>query len=67
MDRYADGTHADIMKHPGAGGKSSLPGALAVTAVDGIPTVFPRETGEVSEADDLLRVVYDHGPVEVSL
>ena len=31
--------------------------------VDGVPTAFPAD--EVASADNLLKVVYDHGPVEV--
>ena len=36
---------------------------LAVKRVDGVPTAFPA--AEVSTADNLLQVVYDHGPAEV--
>lgn len=32
--------------------------------VNGIPTAFPADTGEVSAEEDLLQVVYDCGPVE---
>lgn len=38
-------------------------GVLAVKLVDGIPTVFPAETGEVSPEEDLLQLVYNSGPV----
>lgn len=63
---YADGTSFDVMKNPVASGKSSSPGALAVKRVNGIPTTFPQDSGLVSEGDNMLQVVYDHGPVEVS-
>ena len=62
---YSDGRPADIMKQPQTDtGKFSLPGILAVKRVDGVPTVFPADSGEVAEAENLLRVVYDKGPVE---
>ena len=31
--------------------------------VDGVPTAFPAD--EVAASDNLLQVVYDHGPVQV--
>ena len=40
-------------------------GALAVKRVGGVPTVFPAEGGHVKPEENLLRVVYDHGPVNV--
>lgn len=43
----------------------SLPGILAVKHVDGVPTVFPAESGDVSAAENLLRTVYDMRPVQV--
>jgi nicotinamide phosphoribosyltransferase len=58
-----DGAEADIMKAPkGAPEKDSLPGVLAVKRVAGVPTAFPA--AEVAPEDNLLRVVYDCGPVE---
>ena len=36
---------------------------LALKRIDGVPTAFPA--AEVSKADNLLEVVYDHGPVQV--
>lgn len=39
-------------------------GVLAVKVVNGIPTVFPADTGEVAPEEDMLQVVYDCGPVE---
>lgn len=63
--RHTDGSEQDVMKNPTEGGKSSLPGPLAVKRLDGIPTVFPHSAGIVSKAEDLLHTVYDHGPVEV--
>eukprot|EP00878_Enallax_costatus_P013676 GHUV01014300.1.p1 GENE.GHUV01014300.1~~GHUV01014300.1.p1 ORF type:complete len:184 (+),score=64.20 GHUV01014300.1:39-554(+) len=61
---YADGRAADVMKHPRTDtAKISLPGVLAVKRVNGVPTVFPADTGEVSLEEDLLQVVYDKGPL----
>lgn len=61
---YADGTAADIMKQPLTDtSKFSLPGVLAVKRVNGVPTVFPADSGEVSAEDNLLKVVYDKGPI----
>lgn len=61
---YADGTKREVLKVPKSDvGKESLPGVLGVKRVDGIPTVFPKE--EVSPGEDILRVVYDKGPVPV--
>ncbi len=31
--------------------------------VNGVPTVFPADSGEVAPHDNLLRTVYDMGPV----
>jgi len=60
---HADGRGSDIMKQPQTdSGKASLPGVLAVQRVGGVPTVFPAE--EVAPGDNLLRVIYDGGPVE---
>jgi nicotinamide phosphoribosyltransferase len=39
-------------------------GILAVKRVDGVPVVFPASTGEVAAEENLLKVVYDCGPVE---
>ncbi|KXZ56944.1 hypothetical protein GPECTOR_1g851 [Gonium pectorale] len=62
---YEDGRAADIMKQPQTDtGKFSLPGVLAVKRVNGVPTVFPADSGEVGPGENLLRVVYDRGPVE---
>lgn len=38
-------------------------GVLAVKRVDGVPMVFPADSGEVSPEEDMLQVVYDCGPV----
>ena len=46
---------------------SRLSGALAVKRMNGVPTVFPRSTVEVSPPEDLLQTVYDHGPVPVCI
>ena len=54
---YADGKPADIMKQPQTDtGKFSLPGVLAVKRVNGVPTVFPKDSGEVKPEENLLRV-----------
>lgn len=39
-------------------------GVLAVKRVDGVPTVFPKDSNEVSDEDNLLKVVYNMGPVD---
>ncbi|KAK9816981.1 hypothetical protein WJX72_007792 [[Myrmecia] bisecta] len=63
---YADGSHVDIMKSPKSDtGKLSLPGVMAVKRVNGVPTAFPAEGGYVSPEENMLRVVYDKGPVKV--
>ncbi|GMH45188.1 hypothetical protein BSKO_13145 [Bryopsis sp. KO-2023] len=62
---HQDGASNDIMKTPkGASSKTSLPGVLAVKRVDGVPTVFPAEDGWVNPEENMLKVVYDKGPVE---
>lgn len=33
--------------------------------VGGVPTVFPAEGGHVALEENLLKVVYDHGPIQV--
>jgi nicotinamide phosphoribosyltransferase len=61
---YVDGGARDVMKCPKTDqSKFSLPGALAVKNVYGIPTVFPA--GSVSADEDLLEVVYNCGPVDM--
>lgn len=61
---YADGARRDVMKHPKTDKtKFSLPGVLAVKRVGGVPTAFPADSGEVAPEEDMLQVVYDHGPV----
>jgi nicotinamide phosphoribosyltransferase len=58
-----DGKARDIMKQPQTDpGKFSLPGQLAVKRVNGIPTVFPKDSGEVAPGENLLQVIYDCGP-----
>ncbi|GAX79752.1 hypothetical protein CEUSTIGMA_g7193.t1 [Chlamydomonas eustigma] len=62
---YDDGRAADIMKQPATdAGKFSLPGELAVKRMNGVPTIFPKESEEVGAEENLLKVVYDHGPVK---
>jgi nicotinamide phosphoribosyltransferase len=54
----------DVMKRPRTDpSKASFPGRLAVKRVDGVPTVFPADGGEVAPEEDMLRVVYACGPV----
>ena len=63
---YADGTAADVMKAPRAdSSKISLPGTLAVKRVQGVPTAYPADGGHVAPDENLLRVVYDYGPLQV--
>lgn len=33
--------------------------------MNGVPTVFPAEGGHVSPEENMLKIVYDHGPVQV--
>jgi nicotinic acid phosphoribosyltransferase len=63
--KYADGRAVDVMKKPKDDlTKVSLPGILQVRKVNRIPTIFPREDGEVVDpTQNLLKVVYDKGPV----
>ncbi|KAL3160782.1 hypothetical protein ABBQ38_009193 [Trebouxia sp. C0009 RCD-2024] len=63
---YADGTEADIMKLPKSDpSKFSLPGVMAVKMVGGVPTAFPAEGGHVTPEENMLHVMWDHGPVQV--
>ena len=65
---YADCSSSDIMKAPAKDtSKASLPGALAVKRVNGIPTAFPADSGEVAPEDNLLQTVYDCRPVKVGI
>lgn len=63
---FASGMVRDVMKKPQTdGGKISLPGILRVCRDDkGIPTVYPAEDPAVAAREDLLEVVWDHGPVK---
>ena len=62
--KYADGTERDVMKAPKTdSGKVSLPGALSVRRVGGVPRVFPAGGGGEEGGEEMLRVVYDKGPV----
>lgn len=64
---YAGGEPMEVMKAPrGDTGKWSHPGKLAIKRVDGVPTAFPADSGEVKPEENLLKVVYDCGPVKVS-
>lgn len=60
----ATGEKRDVMKYPKTDGeKISFPGQLKVIRnAEGIPTVYPIEAQV--EGENLLKVVYDHGPVE---
>lgn len=54
---YSDGREEDVMKQPATdAGKFSLPGVLAVKRVDGIPTAFPADSGEVAPHENMLQV-----------
>lgn len=46
-------------------GKFSMPGILAVKRVNGVPTAFPADSGDVSPEEDMLQVIYNEGPVKV--
>lgn len=61
---YADGRTREVMKYPKTDAeKISLPGTLKVIRNEqGVPVIYPVEADVAG--DDLLRVVYDHGPVE---
>ena len=67
--QYADGSSRDVMKAPKTDtNKFSLPGILQVRRDHGVPTAYctpdaGRGAPLVSEADNLLRVVYDRRPV----
>jgi nicotinamide phosphoribosyltransferase len=66
---YADGSTRDVMKAPKTDvNKFSLPGILQVRRDGGVPTVYctpdaGRGAPLVSDAENLLRVVYDLRPV----
>ena len=65
--KYEDGSSADIMKLPKSDlSKYSLPGAMAVKRVDGVPTAFPAEGGHVAPEENMLKVCWDKGPIKVS-
>eukprot|EP00698_Gefionella_okellyi_P006997 TRINITY_DN1700_c0_g1_i1.p1 TRINITY_DN1700_c0_g1~~TRINITY_DN1700_c0_g1_i1.p1 ORF type:complete len:610 (-),score=143.71 TRINITY_DN1700_c0_g1_i1:665-2452(-) len=55
----------DVMKRPRTdGGKISLPGCMQVLRDhDGVPMVSPADTYAPSDPRNLLRVVYDNGPI----
>ena len=67
--QYADGSSRDVMKAPKTdANKFSLPGILQVRRDNGIPTAYctpdaGRGTPLVKAQENLLRVVYDNGPV----
>ncbi|KAL6061064.1 NAPRTase domain-containing protein [Balamuthia mandrillaris] len=65
---YADGTKRDVMKYPKTDSeKISLPGELKVKRdpATGIPTIYPATRDDaVEDKENLLKVVYDHGPVK---
>eukprot|EP00891_Asterochloris_glomerata_P006642 jgi/Astpho2/6642/Aster-x1389 len=64
--KYEDGTSADIMKLPKSDlSKYSLPGAMAVKRVDGVPTAFPADGGHVAPKENMLKVCWDKGPVKM--
>jgi len=62
--KYADGKCRDVMKKPKSDlTKVSHPGILKVKRVHGIPTVFPLTSENEQDPENLLKVVWDHGPV----
>ncbi len=67
--KYADGSARDVMKAPKTDvNKFSLPGILQVRRDGCVPTAYcvpdaGRGAPLVSDADNLLRVVYDRRPV----
>jgi len=64
--KYEDGTSRDIMKYPKRdGGKSSLPGMFKVIRNElGIPIIYHVEDECPTGGEDLLKTVYNCGPVE---
>jgi len=63
--KYADGKCRDIMKKPKSDmSKVSHPGILKVKRVNGLPTVFPVTSENEQDPENLLQVVWDHGPVK---
>jgi len=63
---YKDGKQRDVMKYPLTdNGKYSLPGILRVEKNDdGIPIVFPATIKDVGSEKNMLKVVYDNGPIK---
>ena len=65
---YANGQEEDKMKLPKTDpSKYSLPGVMAVKRVNGVPTAFPAEGGHVTPEENMLKVFWKAGPVEVSM
>ncbi|KAJ2412424.1 hypothetical protein GGI10_003692 [Coemansia sp. RSA 2530] len=68
---YADGETRDIMKFPKEGSeKVSLPGKFAVYAdpdQGGAPVALRKEEREPAGLENLLRVVYEGGPVDPNI
>ncbi|KAJ2698083.1 hypothetical protein H4218_003531 [Coemansia sp. IMI 209128] len=68
---YADGETRDIMKFPKEGSeKVSLPGKFSVYAdpdQGGAPVAFRKEERETAGLENLLRVVYEGGPVDPNI
>jgi nicotinic acid phosphoribosyltransferase len=63
---YLDGVERDVMKAPKTDeGKFSLPGILKVISNEnGIPVVYPVQAKVKDESKNVLKVVYDKGPVK---
>jgi len=63
---YADGVERDVMKYPLTdNGKYSLPGILRVEKdKNGIPIVYPAKIEDIGSKNNLLKLVYDNGPVK---
>jgi len=63
--QYEDGTCRDVMKRPRTdGGKISLPGYMCVIRdKQGIPMVYPADPFGAPDPRNMLRCIYDCGPV----
>jgi len=64
--QYKDGTERDVMKFPKTdSGKFSLPGILKVERDENfVPKILCGSEEDVGSKNNLLKVVYDHGPVK---
>jgi len=59
------GEERNVMKKPlTEAGKISFPGILKVKRVNGIPTIFPAKSSDPIDPENLMKVVWDKGPVK---